>query len=55
MTVNEAMSILTKLKNNGKGKLPLQLMVVEQGITYAEDVKIVVADSYDGNRVWVSR
>ena len=53
MTVNEAIKILNQLKKQGCGKYPLQIMVVEKGITYADDIEINKAIDADGDRVWI--
>jgi hypothetical protein len=46
---------LQGIKAEGHGKKHLQLMSVKDGITYAYDISIEVADEYDGNRVWIYR
>lgn len=53
VTVDDAIDALIKIKNKGDGGLPLQLMVIENGITYAEQIVIQKAQKYDGKRVWI--
>ncbi len=53
MTVDDAIVLLKQISNKGEGGLPLQIMLVEQGITIANDIEIARAEMYDGDRVWV--
>lgn len=53
ITVNEAIEVLQSIQKNGNGKWPLQLMVVVHGVTFAEDVQIIEAQEYDGEKAWI--
>ncbi len=53
MTVDEAIVLLTQISSKGEGGLPLQIMLVERGVTIANDIEIERAEVYDGDRVWI--
>lgn len=54
MKVDEAIEVLTSIQKDGGGDLPLQLMVIECGVTHAEDAVIMKAEEEkDGHRVWI--
>ncbi len=55
MTVDEAIKILQDIRDSeiGGGKLPVQYLSADDGITYAQDVNLVRSQGYDGGRVWV--
>ena len=53
MTVNEALAILQDIQDHGYGEYPIQLMEVDNGITFAKDIEILMAEKFDGERVWV--
>ena len=52
-TVDEAIQELTAISNSGGGLKPLQIQIVEDGLTFAADCRISEAQDYDGNMVWV--
>jgi hypothetical protein len=53
MKVDDAIKVLGRISRKGGGSLPLQLMIVEDGLTFAEDIKIEKAEKYDGSRIWI--
>ena len=53
MRVTDVLKLMTRLKKAGKGNYPVEIMVVEDGVTYAQSVHMHEAASYDGKRVWV--
>lgn len=53
VNVKELAVYFSRLVSQGHGKLPVQLMVVEEGITMAADISVSIAQKYDGKRVWV--
>jgi hypothetical protein len=54
MTVDELFKVLERAKKQGKGHWPINLMLVDDGITYAQSITgAEVAQSYDGEMVWL--
>lgn len=53
MTVNDVIAELLTIKNSGHGDWPVQLMVIENGITLAQDIMVFEPFQDDGDRVWV--
>jgi hypothetical protein len=53
VTVDQAIAVLAQMSGAGHGARPLKLQIVEDGITYAEEIKhFDVARDYDGEIVW---
>jgi hypothetical protein len=49
VTVDQAIAVLAQMSGAGHGARPLKLQIVEDGITYAEEIKhFDVARDYDG-------
>ena len=53
VNIDDAIKILLRIQEAGKGSLPLQFMEIDDGITYAHDVGIIEAEEYDGERIWI--
>ena len=53
MKVKQAATFFNKMVKEGRGNFPVQLMVVDQGITFAQDVRFELAREYDGERIWI--
>lgn len=53
MTVDDAIKTLQGISSSGKGHYPLQFMVCDSGITYADDVYITEGQPGDGDLVWI--
>ena len=53
MNLAELRAIINNISKT-HDKLPVQLFIVDQGLTYAQDImEISVAEPYDGKRIWI--
>lgn len=54
MTVQELSVLLAKARREGKGHWPVEIMIVEHGMTVSQSiVGGDIAQPYDGQRVWL--
>lgn len=52
-TVEDLYSELGALIGQGCGSAPVFIQLVEEGVTYAMDFEVTIADPADGNLVWL--
>jgi hypothetical protein len=53
VTAVQAAEFFIKMVAEGRGAYPVQSMLLEDGVPFAEDIVFEVASAYDGERIWI--